>query len=282
MVVQRTRYIETQEKRQEEALEAEEALLEDDKSPEDRPKRKGSRKALGEAPSLRGSKKSTKSGQTMETKYMNQLTLAMIESESLMPSKELSKRKPGTAEHNRMAATMEAPEEDFETIPEDSLTADREQEPSNAEGDSIQANASSAKNDWRQYFTIQELTTAFEKIQRGEDPNEDETASVDEVDNGSESCPSDDNLDLKELYGVIYGEKAKRAEQINAKAEVEAQYERDFAKFVKKMHKQARDASRDSGGSDNPQKGPGLDGSGERKNEGKKIKMNLVVKGQGQ
>jgi hypothetical protein len=35
---------------------------------------------------------------------------------------------------------------------------------------------------------------------------------VDEVDNGSESCPSDDNLDLKELYGVIYGEKAKRAE----------------------------------------------------------------------
>lgn len=30
------------------------------------------------------------------------------------------------------------------------------------------------KEDWRQYFTVEELTTAFEKIQKGQDPNEEE------------------------------------------------------------------------------------------------------------
>ena len=32
----------------------------------------------------------------------------------------------------------------------------------------------SIKSDWRQYFTIEELATAFEKIQKGEDPNDEE------------------------------------------------------------------------------------------------------------
>ena len=63
---------------------------------------------------------------------------------------------------------------------------------------------------------------------------------------------------------------------MNAKAEAEAQYEKEFAKFVKKM-KKARDASRDSGGSDNPNK---TNASGDRQKEGKK-KMNLVIKSQG-
>ena len=145
----------------------------------------------------------------METKYMNQLTLAVIESESLIPATGLGS-KPSTAENNnRLAATLEAPDEEYETITNKSATAEREHEPKN-EDDFIKSTAESAKNDWRQYFTIEELTTAFEKIQRGEDPNEDETVS--DADNGSDSCPSEDNVDLKDLYGVIYGERAKRTE----------------------------------------------------------------------
>lgn len=46
--------------------------------------------------------------------------------------------------------------------------------------------------DWRQYFTIEELTTAYEKIQNGDDPNDDEPQD----ENGSDSCPSEGNLDL--------------------------------------------------------------------------------------
>jgi|TARA_B110000285_G_C15046347_1_gene574522 hypothetical protein len=49
---------------------------------------------------------------------------------------------------------------------------------------------------------MEELTNAFEKVQRGEDPNDDETVSAD--DQGSDSCPSEGNLDIKELYGAIY------------------------------------------------------------------------------
>jgi hypothetical protein len=56
---------------------------------------------------------------------------------------------------------------------------------------------------------MDELTSAFEKIQRGEDPVDEEATpaedgSLKSQDGGSESCPSDDNLDMKELYNAIY------------------------------------------------------------------------------
>jgi hypothetical protein len=101
------------------------------------------------------------------------------------------------------------------------------------------------KEDWREYFTVEELTQAFEKIQKGEDPNDDEPQDED----GSDSAPSDGNLDLQELYGVIYCDSKKKNEKIAAMNEAEKTYEREFTNFVKKMHKKKRDASRDSGGS---------------------------------
>ena len=102
----------------------------------------------------------------METKYMNQLTLAVIESESLIPATGFGSKPSTAGNNNRLAATLEAPDEEYETITNKSATAEREHEPKNEE-DFIKTTAESAKNDWRQYFTIEELTTAFEKIQRG-------------------------------------------------------------------------------------------------------------------
>ena len=58
---------------------------------------------------------------------------------------------------------------------------------------------------------MDELTSAFEKIQKGEDPNDEEDKGIMSIDNGSDSCPSDDNLDMKELYTAIYLEKNKMA-----------------------------------------------------------------------
>ena len=69
---------------------------------------------------------------------------------------------------------------------------------------------------------------SFEKIQKGEDPADDETKSRrgdgenESADNGSESCPSDDNLDLRELYSIIYCDRNKSKEKIAAKLDVEA------------------------------------------------------------
>lgn len=54
---------------------------------------------------------------------------------------------------------------------------------------------------WRHFFSEEELIDAFEKILRGEDPNDEEE------DSGSDSNPSEDNLDFDELYDVIYLEK---------------------------------------------------------------------------
>ena len=105
------------------------------------------------------------------------------------------------------------------------------------------------KEDWRQYFTVEELTTAFEKIQKGQDPNEEENQS----DEGSASAPSEGNLDLQDLYGVIYCDSKKKKEKMEAKDRAEQNYEKEFANFVKKMHKRKRDASKDSGGSVDPQ-----------------------------
>ena len=52
--------------------------------------------------------------------------------------------------------------------------------------------------DWRQYFTLDELTEAFNKIQNGLDPNDEEIdlSSDNGEEGGSDSCPSDDNIDL--------------------------------------------------------------------------------------
>lgn len=47
----------------------------------------------------------------METKYMNQLTLAVIESESLIPLSGVGQGKPGTAGNARLAATLEPMDE---------------------------------------------------------------------------------------------------------------------------------------------------------------------------
>lgn len=48
------------------------------------------------------------------------------------------------------------------------------------------------KEDWRQYFTVEELNTAYEKIQKGEDPNEEEV----QEEEGSDSAPSEGNLNI--------------------------------------------------------------------------------------
>lgn len=69
------------------------------------------------------------------------------------------------------------------------------------------------------------MTEAFEKIQKGEDPNEDETKSnleSENEDNGSDSCPSDGNLDLRELYSIIYCDQNKSNLKIQAKKDFEA------------------------------------------------------------
>lgn len=55
--------------------------------------------------------------------------------------------------------------------------------------------------DWRTYFSLDELEKAYSLIVAGKDPN-DEANAVDEI--GSDSCPSDDNLDLSDLYTSIY------------------------------------------------------------------------------
>jgi ferredoxin len=52
--------------------------------------------------------------------------------------------------------------------------------------------------DWRDYFSGEEIDNAYDKIQNGEDPNDQEVMS-----RASESCPSDDNLSLKELNQIF-------------------------------------------------------------------------------
>ena len=62
---------------------------------------------------------------------------------------------------------------------------------------------------------MDELTNAFEKIQKGEDPVDEERKLLENQDDesvedgGSDSCPSEDNLELKQLYSAIYCEKNK-------------------------------------------------------------------------
>ena len=83
--------------------------------------------------------------------------------------------------------------------------------------------------DWRSYFDINELVQVFDKIQKGQDPTEDEK----EDDLGSDSCPSDDNFSIKELYDIIYCQRNKSLKQIQDKDKAEKKFERDFSIFVK-------------------------------------------------
>ena len=124
---------------------------------------------------------------------MNQLTLEMIESEGMQKT-----QKPQTADPVGRFKTLDSTEEVESTY--EIRTIEREQEDDGP------------KEDWRQYFTVEELTTAFEKIQKGQDPNEEEVPDEE----GSDSAPSEGNLDLQELYGVIYCDSKKKKEKLEA------------------------------------------------------------------
>ena len=112
-------------------------------------------------------------GNRLQVKYMNQLTLEMIESEGIAKAS-----KPQTANPQGRFKSLQSTEEVESSY--EAGTIERETEDDGP------------KEDWRQYFTVEELTTAFEKIQKGQDPNEEENQS----DEGSASAPSEGNLDL--------------------------------------------------------------------------------------
>mmetsp|Transcript_40432 Transcript_40432/g.61679 ORF Transcript_40432/g.61679 Transcript_40432/m.61679 type:complete len:157 (-) Transcript_40432:2110-2580(-) len=97
--------------------------------------------------------------------------------------------------------------------------------------------------EWRQFFTMEELTKAYESISKGADPVDDEISLEDD---GSESCPSDDNLEMKQLYDIIYCQKNKSEEVIEKKKNLESTYYKGFTTFVKKVAKKIREVSRDS------------------------------------
>jgi len=65
---------------------------------------------------------------------------------------------------------------------------------------------------------MEELEEAFNKIMKGIDPTEDEP------DSGSDSCPSEDNLDLRELYKVIYLRRKIRHKELREKETAEKKY----------------------------------------------------------
>ena len=74
------------------------------------------------------------------------------------------------------------------------------------------------KQNWRSYFSLEELESAYNKIIQGIEPNEEVN---EEEDAGSDSCPSDDNLEIKELYKVIYVRKKRRARELIEREEKE-------------------------------------------------------------
>ena len=82
----------------------------------------------------------------------------------------------------------------------------------------------------------------FDQIQRGHDPNDDEKGD----ENGSDSCPSEDNFDIQELYNIIYCKRNKSSQLIQGKEKSEKKFERDFSIFIKRVTRKFRDASRDS------------------------------------
>ena len=194
MVICRTKYLDFQVRQQEDELEQ---LLEEDTSP-DQPSEAGQRKGLGGQPSqsedLRvpkgastggghpalGSEHSADHGSQgfplqnqMQDKYINQLTLEVIESESLVQAKNRARAaKPATAAAGiprlggTLGSTIPLTEHESE-IRDETLTVEHEHEyelDRDADADQLQASEGSVKHDWRQFFTIEELTTAFEKI----------------------------------------------------------------------------------------------------------------------
>ena len=237
MIIARSRYQDIQTKRQEEELEQ---LIDDPDTP---PISKTEPKTLQlQLPA---------SSQGVKEKYMGQLTLEMIESESIINKRN---SKAGTGQPSSAAIPGKKKSlnmiQDQESINEqdsENGTASRVQEE-----DVLQSSDVSFKLDWRQYFTQEELVEAFEDIQNGKDPCDKEEADNKSIDNGSESCPSEDNLELKELYNVMYCEKNKCKEAITAKNMQEEHFEKDFANFVKKIHRRYRDASKESAASGEP------------------------------
>eukprot|EP00347_Sterkiella_histriomuscorum_P012087 403369941 len=89
---------------------------------------------------------------------------------------------------------------------------------------------------WRDYFTIEELEKAYNLILQGQEPELQE----ENFDDGSDSCPSEDNLDIKELYNVIYVRKKYHKREIESKIQTENEYLKKFEKYVRKQIKQIK------------------------------------------
>lgn len=66
------------------------------------------------------------------------------------------------------------------------------------------------------------------------------------MDAGSDSCPSEDNIDLKQLYDIMYCMSNISAKTLMDKQLQEDKFEKDFAVFKKKVKRRVREASRDS------------------------------------
>ena len=210
----------------------------------------------------------------LQTKYVNQLTLEMIESEGVVKLQDRSK--PNTA-NNKLARpqfknslrNIEQTDSEEQKREEGSKSPEfREEKLDQIDGDTNEGDqednneidipdGGSNAIEWRQFFTIDELTNAFDKIQQGEDPNDqydpmsDKEAVEGSVeDGGSDSCPSEDNIELKQLYSAIYCEKNKAKQAVEDLENIEEDYEKNFANFVKAVTKKYRDASKDSNISD--------------------------------
>ena len=95
------------------------------------------------------------------------------------------------------------------------------------------------KVDWRTFFSHDEMVQAYDCIQQNKEPE-----LSDNEDGGSESNPSEENLDLKELYDGIYLEKNKAETAISKKKEDEDNYHKNFNNFVRSIRK--RCSSKDS------------------------------------
>lgn len=73
-----------------------------------------------------------------------------------------------------------------------------------------------------------------------------DTTSANGEDAGSDSCPSDDNIDIRQLYDIMYCQRNHSAKTLREKRMVEEKFEKDFAIFKKKVQKRFRVASKDS------------------------------------
>ena len=79
--------------------------------------------------------------------------------------------------------------------------------------DDTKIEAKIQEKDWREYFSQEEIETAFEQINKGMDPTE-----AEEKEEESDSDPSEDNFDKKEiqeLFEVLIPNKTKAINQLN-------------------------------------------------------------------